>query len=117
MERKKTKIKIINVRVDPEVYEKLLLCQGEWWTLTKTVEEAIKGFYYSKHKTNNLPRKMSAKEEKIKEVLENNFYEDYFSEETLTKEEQEWESYKKSLELEKMKEARRLRKGKVIDDE
>lgn len=55
MDRKKIKIRTINVRLDPITYEKLLKCQGEWWTLTRTIEEAIHGFYYSKYKINNLP--------------------------------------------------------------
>ena len=55
MDRKKIKIKTIHVRLDPITYEKLLKCQGEWWTLTRTIEESIHGFYYAQYKTNNLP--------------------------------------------------------------
>lgn len=55
MDRKKIKIRTINVRLDPITYEKLLKCQGEWWTLTRTIEEAIHGFYYSKYRVNDLP--------------------------------------------------------------
>lgn len=70
MDRKKIKIRTINVRLDPITYEKLLKCQGEWWTLTRTIEEAIHGFYYSKYKINNLPEENFPSKKVVNEKTE-----------------------------------------------
>lgn len=101
--RKKKKSYRCEFMLNDDDYQKLLLVTGEYDSFTEIWEKALRGYYYSIFKTNDLPNKPKEKVKTEEKEEKNNWYD-------------EKQSEKEAIELEKLKAARRLRKEGASND-